>query len=190
MDRIANLLFHSSSVEKLEREHATRWQITTGFNQVRVEEDIFHLEFFPHCHIIDLNKVKVILDATVFSKGTRPRYVDDENILFFANEAHRVEFLTSMGFEEEWIKNNLLPQEAEIIPFPLPRVARIARKIARKQRTLPRIQIAERAQKYYEVATKSNLGIQYPGGQQTRKPSAGVFFFIFSLYLLIAALIS
>ncbi len=156
MNRIADLLFHSSSVEKLECEHSVRWQITTGFNQERVKEEIYHLEFYPHRHVINLNKIKVILDTGVFSKGTSPRYVAGENIIFFANEPHRVEFLTRMGFDREWIKNNLLPQEAKIIPLPLPKIKKI---VPTKKSARPRSQNLGRAQKYHEVATKSNLGI-------------------------------
>lgn len=118
--RIKKLLASSSSMEGLEQEHLVYYQITQGLNQERREEDRYHLEFFPHRHIIEISKVKVIFEKSVLSMGTSPRWVNSENIMFFADEVHRVSWLKEMGFSNEWIENNLLQTEAQIIPFPIP----------------------------------------------------------------------
>jgi hypothetical protein len=124
--RIKKLLASSSSVELLEREHRVYYQITQGFKQKRCEEERYYLEFFPHRHIIEIDKVKVIFDKSIWSIGNSPRWLTNQNIIFFADEVHRKEWLKRWGFEEEWIQNNLLPTKAEIIPLPQKQPHRVA----------------------------------------------------------------
>jgi len=103
-DRISELLIQSSAVEGLEQVSEGRIEIT----------------FFPHRQLLPQD-VRVILEPGVYAKGTAPRFLNSgRNILLFANESHRRNFLSRCGFEEDWIDNNLLPQKAKIIPFPEP----------------------------------------------------------------------
>jgi len=109
-NHLSELLLQSSAVEGLEQ----------------VSEGKIEITFYPHRQFLPQD-VKVVLEPGVYAKGTAPRFLNSgRDILLFANESHRRNFLSRCGFEENWIDNNLLPQKAKIIPFPenMPRRAK------------------------------------------------------------------
>jgi len=187
----------SSSVEKLEQEHVVRWQLTGNeFETVRVEEERYHICFYPNRHIIDIANTTVVLDSSISSMGNNPRYLASENILVFADEVQRVKFLEKMLYEQalkswegsfeewveqdkysefkpawdEWIAKNLLPIEInddEAEIIPFPITTP----------TLPPREHYGQAKRYHEVATKSNLGPLHPGRQNNVKTLCRGFLF-------------
>lgn len=97
---IQQLIFDSSAIEELENVNGRLW-----------------INFHPHAQFLP-EDVRVIIDSQIYSKGTAPRFMNHgNNVIFFANESHRITFLKRMKFSDEWIAHNLLPEQplAEII---------------------------------------------------------------------------
>ena len=100
-DRIQYLIDRSSSVERIEEHDGYRW-----------------ISFYPRRQVLPENII-VLNEPIIYSKGTSPRFLNGKhNILFFADESHRVQFLRRMKFSSEWIDKNLTFNKCEIIPFP------------------------------------------------------------------------
>lgn len=92
-----NILSSSSEVEELELRRESIW-VAYGPNH--------------NGQYVRLNELKVAFDSKILSANTNPRFINSgNNILLFGDESYRVSFLKKMGFDDEWIAKNLLPEK-------------------------------------------------------------------------------
>ena len=92
-----NIISSSSEVEALEQRRESIW-VGYGPNHG------------GQC--IPLNELTVLINRSILSGNTNPRFINSgKNILLFGDEPYRVQFLKKMGFDDEWITKNLLPEQ-------------------------------------------------------------------------------
>lgn len=92
-----NIISNSSEVEELEKRNEAVW-IRYGPNHGG--------------QYVRLNELRVLINRSILSGNTNPRFLNHgNNVLMFGDESYRIQFLKKMGFDDEWISQNLLPEK-------------------------------------------------------------------------------